>query len=166
MPGAFVLAARAPIVVLRPEDCLIVERTVIGREPAGGNFNSVHRVTMFAWTPQRAEHHERTACANYGRHWAIRLADTQLLDSKKAISSFYTINYDSFVNYNGHQHANRHKRVSKMRYEGIVTLEALYLAYRKAKIDVYFERSQPMALAFLPVRAVAQRKPSEALRAT
>src|SRR5262245_42233842 len=30
-----------------------------------------------------------------------------------------------------------------------ISIEQLYLAYRKAKIDVFFERSQPTALAFL-----------------
>jgi hypothetical protein len=32
--------------------------------------------------------------------------------------------------------------------EDLFTMENLYLAYRKAKVDVFYERSQPMAIAF------------------
>ena len=32
--------------------------------------------------------------------------------------------------------------------EDLYSIDNLYLAYRKAKVDVYYERSQPMAEAF------------------
>jgi hypothetical protein len=32
--------------------------------------------------------------------------------------------------------------------DDLFTMENLYLAYRKAKVDVFYERSQPMATAF------------------